>query len=358
MQKILVGLSGGVDSAVCAYLLKLAGYEVIGATLRTWVSEGGEDSRCCEIDDAREIADFLGIPYYVKNCMAEFQEHVTEPFISEYLNGRTPNPCVGCNRTVKWAKMLELADVLGAELVATGHYATLVHKENGRLTVKQSPFAAKDQSYMLYKLTQEQLARTIMPLGQLSKDEVRNIAEKAGIPVAEKPDSQEICFIPDGNYADYIDRMSTREVPPEGNFVDAEGRILGRHKGITHYTVGQRKGLGLAMGVPVFVKEIRPETNEVVIGSNEDLFSDTVYCRDLNFLSIPGLAPGETIPAVVRIRYHHAGEKAQVRLAGDDLAEITFEKPVRAATPGQAAVFYDADGCVIGGGTIRLSGPD
>ena len=352
MQKILVGLSGGVDSAVCAYLLKLAGYEVIGATLRTWVNECGEDSRCCEIDDAREIADFLGIPYYVKNCMAEFKEKVTEPFIFEYLNGRTPNPCVGCNRTVKWAKMLEMADALGADLVATGHYGTIVRKENGRLTVKQSPFAAKDQSYMLYRLTQEQLARTIMPLGPLTKEEVRSIAEKAGIPVAEKPDSQEICFIPDGDYAGYIDRTSTREVPPEGNFVDAEGRILGRHKGITHYTVGQRKGLGLAMGVPVFVKEIRPETNEVVIGSNEDLFSDTVFCRDLNFLSIPGLAPGETINAVVRIRYHHKGEEAQVRLVGDDLAEITFKRPVRAAAPGQAAVFYDEDGCVIGGGTI------
>ena len=185
MQKILVGLSGGVDSAVCAYLLKLAGYEVIGATLRTWVNECGEDSRCCEIDDAREIADFLGIPYYVKNCMAEFKEKVTEPFIFEYLNGRTPNPCVGCNRTVKWAKMLEMADALGADLVATGHYATIVRKENGRLTVKQSPFAAKDQSYMLYRLTQEQLARTIMPLGPLTKEEVRNIAGKAGIPVAE-----------------------------------------------------------------------------------------------------------------------------------------------------------------------------
>ena len=352
MQKILVGLSGGVDSAVCAYLLKQAGYEVIGATLRTWVSEEGQDSRCCEIDDAREIADHLGIPYYVKNCMAEFRAQVTDPFISEYIHGRTPNPCVGCNRTIKWAKMLELADSLGAGMVATGHYATVVRRENGRFTVKQSPFAAKDQSYMLYRLTQEQLARTMMPLGPLTKEEVRKIAETAGIPAARKPDSQEICFIPDGNYAEYIERFCEQEIPPEGNFVDGGGRVLGRHKGITHYTIGQRKGLGLAMGVPVFVRELRPETNEVVIGSDEELFSDTVFCRELNFLSIEGIAPGESIPAVVRIRYHHRGEKARIRLVSDDLAEIKFEKPVRAAAPGQAAVFYDEEGCVIGGGTI------
>lgn len=352
MKKVIVGMSGGVDSAVAAYLLKVAGYDVIGVTLRTWISADGKDSRCCEIDDARRIAWHLDIPYHVISCRAEFRETVTEPFIQEYLQGRTPNPCVICNQTIKWEKMLEAAQVMQADYIATGHYATLVSLENGRYTVQKSLYAPKDQTYMLYRLTQEQLSRTILPLGRLSKDEVRQIAERVGLPVASKPDSQEICFVTDGDYVDYIEQNTEQEIPGEGFFVDEEGSPLGRHKGIIHYTVGQRKGLGLALGYPAYVKEIRAERNEVVIGREDALYRTSILCDQLNYLSIPGIEEHESIRAKVKIRYHHEAVPAEITKVDAERVEITFDTPVRAAAPGQSAVFYDDRDYVIGGGVI------
>ncbi len=352
MAKVVVGMSGGVDSAVTAYLLKKAGHEVIGVTLRTWVSEDGDEGRCCDIDDARSASWKIGIPYHSLNCLVEFKKEVTDPFVEDYIKGLTPNPCVICNRTVKWEKMCYMAEVLEADYVATGHYATIVKLPNGRYTVKKAVHAEKDQTYMLYRLTQEQLAKTMMPLGEYAKSDVRKIAEEAGIPVAAKKDSQEICFVPDGNYADYINENCEGEIPPEGNFVDEDGNILGKHKGIIHYTVGQRKGLGIALGYPAFVKKICADTNEVVIAKNEALFSREIMCRDLNFMSIPDLKTGEKVRAAVKIRYHHAGTAAEIEMLDEDKVKITFDEPVRAAAPGQSAVFYDENDCVVGGGII------
>ena len=371
MSRVVVGMSGGVDSAVTAYLLKMAGHDVIGLTLRTWVSECGEESRCCEIDDARSVCDEIGIPYYVQNCIPEFNTGVIEPFMDDYMHGLTPNPCVGCNRIIKWDQMMKFANRMQAEYVATGHYASVVKLDNGRYTVKKAAFDKKDQTYMLYRLSQEQLSATLMPLGALSKDEVRNIAEKAGISVADKKDSQEICFVPDGDYAGFIEKNYDGSVGVErsdpdgsgvtltpdpfrrGNFVDESGQVLGQHRGIIHYTVGQRKGLGIAMGRPVYVKEIRPETDEVVLCDEEALFTDVVRCRDLNFLSIPPMKSGDRVRARVKIRYHHSAKGAWLEVPdGDTRLIIHFDEPVKAATPGQSAVFYDDDDCVIGGGVI------
>ncbi|MCR4671877.1 MAG: tRNA 2-thiouridine(34) synthase MnmA [Lachnospiraceae bacterium] len=352
MARVVVGISGGVDSAVAAYLLKLAGHDVIGVTLRTWLSADGTDSRCCEIDDARMAAWKIGIPYYVWNCVSEFEKNVEKPFIREYISGRTPNPCTVCNRLVKWDRMLSTARTMQADYVATGHYASVVKLENGRYTFRKAAHIRKDQTYMLYRLSQEQIAATLMPLGELSKDEVREIARKAGIPVANKPDSQEICFVSEGSYAEFIEDNSPEPLQGPGNFVDEAGNILGRHKGIIHYTVGQRKGLGLALGHPAYVKRINAAANEVVISEEEGLYTDTVYCRDINLLSIEALGEGEALPCTAKIRYQHPGEKAVIEKAGEDLIRISFEKPVRAAAPGQSAVFYDADDCLIGGGVI------
>ena len=348
--RVVVGMSGGVDSAVAAYVLKQQGYEVLGLTIRTWESDAGSVSRCCDIDDAREVAEKLDIPYHVINCADDFKKKVTQPFIDEYISGRTPNPCVVCNRVLKWDKMLHMADVLEADLVATGHYAGVIRLDNGRYTLRQSG-SSKDQTYMLYMLTQDQLKRTIMPLCDMTKEEVRRIADEAGIPVAQKPDSQEICFVPDDDYAEYILEHHTGELPGEGDFVDEEGNVIGRHKGIINYTVGQRKGLGIAMGHPVFVKRIDPERNEVVLADDDRLYTDTVRCRDVNFMGIPGIAEGEGFKCKARIRYHHTPQEAEVFMEGDELV-IRFSEPVRAAAPGQSAVMYDDDGCVALGAVI------
>ena len=350
--KVIVGMSGGVDSAVAAYLLKAAGLDVIGVTLKTWIGSQGEDSRCCEIDDAREAADKIGIPYYTVNCMEEFDSCVVKPFMDEYLCGRTPNPCVGCNRSVKWAGLFKAAKTFGAGFVATGHYAFIERTESGRYTVRTADHANKDQSYMLYRLSQEQLSHTLMPLGSYSKDEVRKIAESIGLSVASKPDSQEICFVPDGDYAGFIKDNYQGDIPGEGSFVDEDGKVLGRHKGIIHYTVGQRKGLGLAMGYPVFVKEIRPKTNEVVICEDAALFSREVLCKDLNFMSIDGLKEGEKLRCKAKIRYQHKAQEAHIESTDGETVRILFDEAVRAAAPGQSAVFYDEKGRVIGGGII------
>ncbi len=344
-------MSGGVDSAVAAYLLKQEGYDVIGVTLRTWQSEGGQESRCCEIDDAKITAQKIGIPYHVFNCTLDFENRVVRPFMDEYLSGRTPNPCVICNRAVKWERLVCYAAIFNADYVATGHYASIVKMPNGRYTVRRALCAEKDQTYMLYRLSQEQLEKTLMPLGGYSKQEVRAIAEKAGIPVADKPDSQEICFVTNGGYADFI-RSHTGENIPEGNFVDVNGNILGRHKGIIHYTVGQRKGLGIALGRPAYVRKICPQTNEIVLGTSGDTGCPAIECRDLNFTAMQEMKTGETKRCLVKVRYHHPGQYAVLEKTGDDKLHISFENPVRFAAPGQSAVFYDENACLLGGGII------
>lgn len=355
-KKVVVGMSGGVDSSVAACLLKEQGYEVIGVTMQIWQEEdpclAEENGGCCglsAVEDARRVAWTLGIPYYVMNFRKEFQKNVIDYFVAEYLRGRTPNPCIACNRYVKWEALLERSMEIGADYIATGHYARILRLPNGRYTIQNSVTAAKDQTYALYNLTQEQLKRTLMPVGAYTKEEIREIAAKRGLSVASKKDSMEICFIPDNDYAGYINRAASF-VPGEGNFVDRDGKILGRHRGITHYTVGQRKGLNLSLGHPVFVTEIRPDTNEVVIGDNEDVFSDSLVCSKVNWQAIDGLSGQERL-VKAKIRYSHPGAPCVIRENGDGTVSCRFQTPQRAITPGQAVVFYEED-YVVGGGVI------
>ena len=355
-QKVVVGMSGGVDSSVAAYLLKEQGYDVIGVTMQIWQDEEQaaleENGGCCglsAVDDARRVAMQLNIPYYVMNFKHEFKDKVMDYFVEEYLCGRTPNPCIACNRYVKWESLLQRSLSIGASYIAKGHYARVEKLESGRYTLKTSVTAKKDQTYALYNLTQEQLSHTLMPVGAYTKEQIREIAQEMNISVANKPDSQEICFIPDHDYAAFIEREVKEKVPGEGNFITTDGKVIGKHKGITHYTVGQRKGLNLAMGYPVFVTEIRPETNEVVIGNNDDVFSSVLYCNKLNFMAIEDLTG--SMQVLAKIRYSHKGAMATIEKVKEDTIKCTFEEPVRAITPGQAVVFYEDDH-IVGGGTI------
>lgn len=352
-EKIIVGLSGGVDSSVAAYLLKKQGYEVIGVTMVNFheknLPQGKMSATDKIVQDAANVAKFLEIEHHVVDFSEEFKKEVMDYFTGEYLAGRTPNPCVICNRRIKWKAMLEKGRELGAELIATGHYARILMLENGRYTLKMSATATKDQTYALCGLTQEQLAKTRMPLGEYTKEEIRLIASEIGLPVAEKADSMEICFIPDDDYAGFIREHTGKEVP-EGNYVSPAGEILGRHKGIIHYTIGQRKGLNLAMGHPVFVCAIRPEVNEVVIGENEDIFKKELRCSSLNAMSVPELETGMEV--IAKIRYHHKGAKAVLEKIGEDELLVKFEEAQRAITPGQAVVFYKDD-YVVGSGLIN-----
>ena len=345
MSKVVIGMSGGVDSSVAASLLKEQGYDVIGVTMETW-QENGETSEA--VKDARKVADDLGIPYYVLDFKKEFKCNVMDYFKDEYINGRTPNPCIACNRSVKWEALLEKAKQLGADYIATGHYSTIVKLENGRYALKRADNLAKDQTYALYRLTQDQLSRTLMPVGHYSKDEIRKKAEDIGISVADKPDSQDICFIPDGDYAKFIKEHTDEEIK-EGNFITPDGKVVGRHKGIIHYTVGQRKGLGVALGYPAFVIEIRPETNEVVIGSKEQSMIRSFKINNLNFMAVEDI--NEPMHLFTKIRYNHKGTYCTVERTGEDELTCTFDNPEKAVTPGQSAVFYKDD-IVVGGGTI------
>ena len=354
-KKVVVGMSGGVDSSVAAWLLKEQGYEVIGVTMQIWQEDDNifmeENGGCCglsAVNDARRVAAKLGIPYYVMNFKGEFKEKVIDYFVDEYTHGRTPNPCIACNRYVKWESLLKRSLEIGADYIATGHYARIKTLSDGRITLRTSATSEKDQTYALYNLTQEQLKRTLMPVGGFHKDEIRAMAELAGLRIAGKPDSQDICFVPDGDYAAFIEKSTGKQAVP-GNFVAPDGTVLGQHKGIIHYTVGQRKGLGIALGYPVFVLEIRPETNEVVLGSSEESLSSYVRANRLNFMSVPEL-PGE-MRVWAKIRYNHKGAWCKVKMNGEDEILCEFEEPQRAAAPGQAVVLYDGD-CVLGGGVI------
>ncbi|MCM1569303.1 MAG: tRNA 2-thiouridine(34) synthase MnmA [Roseburia sp.] len=355
-KRVVVGMSGGVDSSVAALLLKQQGYEVIGVTMQIWQQEDacapGSEGGCCglsAVEDAEKVAEKLDIPYYVMNFRREFQRNVIDYFVEEYVRGRTPNPCIACNRYVKWEALLRRSLEIGADYIATGHYARIDRLENGRFALRSSVTATKDQTYALYNLTQEQLAHTLMPVGDYTKEQIRAMALEAGLPVADKPDSQEICFVPEDDYGAFIDKEAGERVPGPGHFVTKDGNILGIHKGITHYTIGQRRGLELPVGRRVFVTEIRPDTNEVVVGENEDTYTDKVLCDRVNFMAREDLT--EPVRVLAKIRYNHKGEYGTIEKQADGRVLCTFEKPVRASTPGQAIVFYKGE-YVLGGGTI------
>lgn len=352
MKRALIAMSGGVDSSLAALLMKEKGYECIGCTMKLYENEdaGIEKTKtCCSLDDvedARNVACLLDMPFYVFNFTERFRTQVIDRFVQSYEEGRTPNPCIDCNRYMKFDKLYERAKLMGCEYIVTGHYAR-IEKEDGKFFLKKALDETKDQTYVLYTLTQDQLAHTMFPLGNLTKRTVRNIAEKNGFINANKPDSQDICFVPDGDYASVIEKYTGRICMP-GNFVDTEGNIMGQHKGIIHYTLGQRKGLGIAAGKPVYVCEIRPQTREVVLGNPEDLMSRDVYVSDFNWIS--GNAPGGRIRCTAKVRYRQSEQPAVLSVEGD-IVHIVFDQPQRAITPGQAAVVYDGD-VVLGGGTI------
>lgn len=341
-EKVVVGLSGGVDSAVAAYLLQKQGYEVSGVTMCVL----GADNREAEAQmvlDARKVADALGIRHETVDFTEIFRRRVMDYFTEEYLCGRTPNPCLMCNRYVKWEAVIGYAKSVGADWMATGHYARIERLPGGRYAVRNPVTAKKDQTYVLSRLTQEQLAHTLMPVGDYTKEQVRIFAKEAGIPVAEKKDSQEICFIPDHDYAAFIARRRPEAVRGEGNFVTPDGSVLGRHRGLIHYTIGQRKGLGIALGERMFVSDLRPETNEVVLVPDDAVYRDSLLCGKVSFMGIEPMREGERRRLTGKIRYAHGGAPATVTMLKDGCLKAEFEQPVRAVTPGQAAVFYDGE---------------
>lgn len=358
-----MALSGGVDSSVAALLLKEQGYDVIGVTMKNWEFEntGGNlssESSCCSlgsIENARMVAAQLDIPHYVFDVSDFFREKVIDNFTSEYLSGNTPNPCVRCNSLVRWETLLEKAEVFDADYVATGHYARIHRADsNSSAELRMGIDSDKDQTYALWGLMQSELEKTLFPLGELSKPEVRLKAEQAKLRTSKIPESFEICFIPDNDYRRYIRENveNIEELVPEGNILDTEGNVLGIHQGYTNYTIGQRKGLGIALGEPAYVTEISSKDNTVRIGSKAELMSTEFSLTDVNI--IDSCRDGEKFNANVKIRYHHEGNKAAVQKDSDGEWRVRFKSPVEAVTPGQSAVFYDSDR-LIGGGIIRAT---
>ena len=357
MSKVMVGMSGGVDSSVAAMLLRDDGYEVTGVTLKMFGDEDvaeavKEGKTCCALSDvldARDVARKLGFEHLVFNFKDCFRENVMEHFAQSYICGRTPNPCIECNRRVKFDAMLRRAQELGYDYIATGHYAVIEYDtERGRYLLKRPADRSKDQTYVLYSLTQEQLSHTLFPLGSLEKPQVRALAEQAGLVNSDKPDSQDICFVPDGDYAGFISRFKGIE-PARGNYIDTDGNVLGEHKGVICYTVGQRKHLGISLGKPAYVVRKDVEANTVTLGDEADLYSRSLIADDFNLISVSELT--EPMRVTAKTRYTQHEQPAMVSYLGDGRYMVEFDEPQRAVTSGQAVVLYDGD-IVVGGGTI------
>lgn len=354
--RVVVAMSGGVDSSVAAALLKEQGYEVIGVTMQIWQKDKEDEKSggCCSltaINDARRVTDRLGIPYYVMNFRSLFEDKVINYFTREYLRGRTPNPCIACNRYIKFESFLQKALALDAEYIATGHYAIINYDEaRGRYLLYRAYDKNKDQSYALFNMTQEQLGRTLLPLGGYTKPQIRKIAEGLGLLVADKPDSQEICFVDNDDYKSFLlERVEPAEIK-EGNFLNTRGEVIGRHKGLPFYTVGQRKGLGLALGYPAYVLALDVARNAVIIGRDEEVFQKGLRAGDNNFIALEKLEGPLEVQA--KIRYGAPPAPAVITPEPDGRVLVTFYQPQRAITPGQAVVYYQED-LVVGGGTIE-----
>ncbi|HLO01024.1 MAG TPA: tRNA 2-thiouridine(34) synthase MnmA [Pyrinomonadaceae bacterium] len=371
-MKLAVAMSGGVDSSAAAAILKEQGHELVGFTMQLWnqrrgisVDENGDPlpSRCCSLDDvydARRVAEELGFPFYVLNLEREFERDVVQPFVASYLNGETPIPCVSCNSRLKFASLDKLAASLGCDKVATGHYARVAYDEAAaRYRLYRGLNLEKDQSYFLWELTQEQLSRAMFPLGELSKPEVRAVAREHALAVAEKTESQEICFVPDGNYAGFIDRYlaaedSSDRLPGDGEIVDRRGAVVGRHSGIHHYTIGQRRGIGIAAAQPLYVIDVDAANNRIVVGAQDDLLSVEFTAAGVNWIAFD--KPDEPVRAEVRVRYRHTPAAATIVPLEDNRVLVVFDGPQRAITPGQTTVFYRGDEVVGGGWIVKNRG--
>ena len=354
-KKVLIAMSGGVDSSVTALLIKQAGHKCMGATMNLFQNEDiglSPEKSCCslaDICDAENVCKKIGIDFRVFNLQEKFKENVIDRFISAYENGATPNPCIDCNRYMKFGRLLERAEALGFDCVATGHYARVEYNENsGRWLLKKAADPRKDQTYVLYSLTQEMLSRCVFPLGSLTKDEVRRIAAENGFANAEKAESQDICFVKGQDYADFIEYYTGKLYPP-GDFIDLQGNVIGRHQGLIRYTIGQRKGLGVSFGEPMYVYDKNPKTNTVTLARDSELFTNELDAADINLISVPEIK-GE-LRVFARARYNQKEQPAVVTQTAPDRIHVVFDAPQRAIAKGQAVVLYDGD-TVVGGGTI------